>query len=291
MNKYKLTDDSIEFNSIKLYRIQALRSFGTVKEGDLGGYVQSEANLSHEDNCWVSGNAWVSDTAQVYGNARVGGDARVFGDAWVFDNAHVSDTAWVYGDAHVYGKARVYGDAQVYGKAHVYGDAQVSDTAWVYGNASVYGDAWVSDTAWVYGNAHVSGNTQVFGDARIIQGYIQKGVIGDRPTVESILAQTGLPLLPDGTIYGYKRVNKVDETTYTSCCDSSFKYELNKVVEVTDPDLDYKVACASGLHISHAMYWNKGDILLLVKTHIDDVIACQQGKLRVKKLEVIQEIG
>ena len=53
----------------KLFRIKALISFGDVKEGDLGGYIEKEGNLSQ------SGNAWV------YGNACVSGDARVSGDA------------------------------------------------------------------------------------------------------------------------------------------------------------------------------------------------------------------
>ena len=104
---------------VELFRIKALISFGNVKEGELGGYVEKEDNLSH------SGNAWVYGDARVYGNAEVYGDARVYGNAEVYGNA------WVYGDARVYGNAEVHGDARVYGNAEVYGDARV------YGNARV----------------------------------------------------------------------------------------------------------------------------------------------------------
>ena len=48
-----------------LCRVIALRSFGCVAKGEVGGFVEKEANLSHENNAWVSGNAWV------YGDARV----------------------------------------------------------------------------------------------------------------------------------------------------------------------------------------------------------------------------
>ena len=65
-------------------RVVALRDFANVKAGDVGGFVESEINLSHDGFCWVSGDAEVS------GNAWVSGDARVSGDAWVFGNARVS---------------------------------------------------------------------------------------------------------------------------------------------------------------------------------------------------------
>jgi hypothetical protein len=71
MKKYELTTESkIQFGCT-LYRIKALISFTTISGeeihvGDLGGFVQSEKNLSQ-----VSGNAWVSGNAQVSDDARV----------------------------------------------------------------------------------------------------------------------------------------------------------------------------------------------------------------------------
>ena len=47
MKKYKLTDEKIEWYGRTLYRIIALISFGDVKEGDLGGFIEKEENLSH----------------------------------------------------------------------------------------------------------------------------------------------------------------------------------------------------------------------------------------------------
>ena len=60
-----------------LCRVIALRSFGCVAKGEVGGFVEKEANLSQE------GDAWVSGDAQVYGDAWVSGDARVSGNARV----------------------------------------------------------------------------------------------------------------------------------------------------------------------------------------------------------------
>ena len=94
--KYKLTDECMQYEGHKLYRIQSLRSFSNVKEGELGGYIESEGNLSHNKLCWVF------DNAKVFGNAMVFGNAKVYGNAMVYDNA------MVYGNAKIYGNAEIY---------------------------------------------------------------------------------------------------------------------------------------------------------------------------------------
>ena len=115
--KYRLLEnDTKTVNGKTLYRIEALKDFTNVKKGDKGGYIESEDNLSHIGNCWVS------DNAEIFGNACVFDNARVFGYACVFDNARVD------GNAQVYGNTRVFGYAQVYGYAEVYGDAEVRST-------------------------------------------------------------------------------------------------------------------------------------------------------------------
>ena len=111
MKKYELTTDTKIVLGKKLFRIKALVSFGNVKAGDLGGYVERENNLSHEGKAWVYGNAKVSGNAKVYGNALVSGNAKVYGNALVSGNAKVFGDAWVYGNAEVSGNAEVYGDA------------------------------------------------------------------------------------------------------------------------------------------------------------------------------------
>ncbi len=137
--KYEL----IKSDKEGLYRVRALRDFSDVKKGDIGGYVQSEDNLSHDGGAWVCDNATVCGNAWVYDNATVCGNARVYGGAWVCDdacvcgNAWVYDNAWVSGDARVCGNARVCGDARVFDKAKVCGNARVCGNAEVTNNAEV----------------------------------------------------------------------------------------------------------------------------------------------------------
>ncbi len=82
MKKYELTEETVTVFGKTLYRIRAVRDFGSVKTGEFGGYIEKEENLSHFGNAWISGDAWV------YGDARVSGNARVFGNAEVFNTRH-----------------------------------------------------------------------------------------------------------------------------------------------------------------------------------------------------------
>ena len=103
--KYELTDETIKFKGITLHRIKALRDFSYVKTGDLGGFIESEYNLSHDGDCWIYDDAKVYDKAQVYDNAKV------------------------YDYAQVYWKAKVYGEAIVYDKAIISEEQAVSTGA------------------------------------------------------------------------------------------------------------------------------------------------------------------
>ncbi len=55
MKKYKILTDRSDtlYDGTKVYQIQALRDFGNVRKGDIGGWVESESNLSQDGDCWV----------------------------------------------------------------------------------------------------------------------------------------------------------------------------------------------------------------------------------------------
>ena len=81
--KYELTNETREFYGRVLHRIRALKDFGSVRAGDLGGWVETEDNLSQFGACWVYGDA------QVCGSARVYGDALVYGNAVITGCMHI----------------------------------------------------------------------------------------------------------------------------------------------------------------------------------------------------------
>lgn len=88
MKKYELTEETVTVYGKTLYRIRAVRDFGSVKTGEFGGYIEKEENLSHFGDAWVYGNAKVYGDVRVSGNAWIYGDARVSGNAEVFNTRH-----------------------------------------------------------------------------------------------------------------------------------------------------------------------------------------------------------
>lgn len=88
MKKYELTEETFTVSKKTLYRIRAVRDFGSVKTGDLGGYIEKEENLSHFDDAWVFDNAEVSGNGKVSGNANIFDNARISGNAEIFNTRH-----------------------------------------------------------------------------------------------------------------------------------------------------------------------------------------------------------
>lgn len=192
-----------------VYRIRALRDFGDVQAGDLGGYIESDFNLSHSGNCWVydtaavCNDAVVEDYATVHGEAEIeqaaviSGNARVFGKARIADNAQVSGHAqvgWEWdGIQNEQGSKNgnttvVRGDAKVSGHAQVLGEVILEDHAVVKNHARMEGKwptipdkkylAYYICGAWnhavIDGNAHVT-NTYVRSHAHIHENALVSG--------------------------------------------------------------------------------------------------------------------
>jgi len=185
--------NELEDSEFQIYRIKALKDFGDVKTGDLGGYVQSEKNLSHDGDCWIYDkskafdDAIIKDNAKIYGLVKVGDNAilrdnvivrseimEITNNAIIEHNAEIIGNGFIAGNAKIYGRAKVYGDwvtiegraivtgnAKICGRATLDDDAFICDNAEVFGNAKVYGKAQVSGRAKVYGEARIFGNSRV----------------------------------------------------------------------------------------------------------------------------------
>ncbi len=168
--KYELTDETIEVRGHTLHRIRALREFTTnnyqsnVEKGELGGFVESEDNLSQNDY------SWLFDNAKSYGNARVTDGAYATDEAEICDNASLSQYAEMHGSAVLRGNARVYGNANVWGNAEINDNASVCDFAEVNENACLY------DNAKVYGHAEITDDATVSQNARVYEGALVKNM-------------------------------------------------------------------------------------------------------------------
>ena len=131
--KYELIESDIK----GLYRVKALKDFGYVKKGDIGGYVENPNNLSHEGYCWAYGNAKIYGEAKIYGNAQVSNCAVIDGNAKIYGNAQVSDCAVIDGNAQIHGDSEVWGYAIIRDNALIYGDSVISGNAFIGGYTEI----------------------------------------------------------------------------------------------------------------------------------------------------------
>lgn len=123
--KYKLIESSRAWlYGRPIYRIQALRDFSDVKKGDLGGFVESEGNLSQEGDCWiydmaqamensrVEDDACLRDCSKMYGSSLLKDKAQLQGCARMIQYASLEDNA-VAIDAEISGFATITGDVVI----------------------------------------------------------------------------------------------------------------------------------------------------------------------------------
>ena len=223
-----------------LYRIRALKDFGDVKAGDIGGYIESESNLSHDGDCWVYGNAKVTNETKIYGNAQIKGYVEISDKAEVYGNAKVLNWVKVSGEAKIYGKAKVQDSVEISGKAEVFDNALIEKEAILYNKVKVYGNAKVTNKARLfnevqvydkaeiydcklYDNAKVFDNAKIFHDARVLDNaevYGNAKVYNDARVLDNAkvygnakVGGNGVEIRGNAKVFGNTEI----ETIYKSC--------------------------------------------------------------------------
>lgn len=141
--KYTITSNILTIDGCDFFQVKALKDFGNVKAGELGGYIQSSENLSQEGECWITRDVVLMDDARVEDNSFVTGDSVVRNKAVVKDNAFVKN-------ATVCDNAKVEDRAYVVGGHFDYNSIVIQDNAVVRGNLS--GSFVICDNAVIEGN-------------------------------------------------------------------------------------------------------------------------------------------
>ena len=131
--KYELTTETKLIDGHKVYRIKALKSFKTiisrhVDAGDLGGWVESEANLSQEGLCWLF------DEAAGYENSRRSENSVGYGNSAQFGSSQQSGNSCQFGNSRQYGNSRQFGDSWQFGDSCQFGNScQFGDSKHITG--------------------------------------------------------------------------------------------------------------------------------------------------------------
>lgn len=102
--KYEFTSETKTLpDGRTLHRIKSLITTEYADAGELGGFIEKEANLPHNDI------SWVANEAMVYGEAVVIYDSIVSDHAIVCDHAVICFGAKVSGHAHISGFSKISG--------------------------------------------------------------------------------------------------------------------------------------------------------------------------------------
>lgn len=137
--KYRLTRKHITLKTgLILYQIKALQDFGDVCKGQLGGYVQSEANLSHNDECWIYDQARVYENAKVEKKAKIFNQVCVSGNVLITDNVCLYDDVKVQDDAHLYDYCIICDQVNIFSHATLNCHAQITKNARIHDNHDFY---------------------------------------------------------------------------------------------------------------------------------------------------------
>lgn len=153
-----------------LHRIRALVPVNQwVMKGDLGGFVESENNLSQEGLCWIYDDAISCEDAVVEKNAVL------FMKAMARDSALITNNAGMYEQSVAEGcccilNGELKDDARVAGKAMVKENEVTGQSPIIAGNSHVYG--------------FVSGNY-------IIKGLVKPGEEFSNPTKDMFIFEDG----------------------------------------------------------------------------------------------------
>ena len=174
MKKYELIKESKTiFEGIEIYRIRALKDFGNVKAGDVGGWVCSEDNLSQNGNCWIYDNAKCLDDARVYYNAKMYDNAIMYDDAIMYDNSRMFNNTIMYDNSRIFNNAKMYDNAMMYNKTRMFSNAIMGDNAIMYDDAIIGDNAKMFDNSRMYDDAIMYDNA-ILNKDKLLYGSINK---------------------------------------------------------------------------------------------------------------------
>lgn len=272
--KYELLKDNTSLRlGNTVYRIRAIKNFGDVKAGDIGGFVASEANLSQEGNCWIY------DDASVFENAKVSGNAKIY-DSIICENAEIKDSAIVTDTSLIKGNSLVKDDAfiinSVLGENSVVKDQAKATLVIMFDNSCICGNAIINDTkhpllvymlenSCIGGNATICGGT-FSGNAKIFQSYITNFVFGlYRPVFNGNMEVRHPDEMIVINVAGLDRILARDSDDGIICygCPASTGDELLEVIKktCTDDSEDYIKYTAAVTLLKETIKFNNSPVL------------------------------
>ena len=140
--KYEILMDkknTIEWKGHTLHRIRALRDFGDIKKGDIGGFVENENNLSHKGNCWIYDDAKAMDDSIMYDNSRI------------YDKSELHDDSVMYNYTRMYDYSELHNNSIMNDDSAMYDNSTMHDYSIMYDNSEMYNNSTLKNKTRLYG--------------------------------------------------------------------------------------------------------------------------------------------
>ena len=140
--KYEILMDeknTIEWKGHTLHRIRALRDFGDIRKGDIGGFVENENNLSHKGNCWIYDDAKAMDNSIMYDNSRIcdkselHDDSEMYNYTRMYDYSELHNNSIMNDNSEMHDISKMYGNSIMYDDSEMYGDSELNNQVKLYG--------------------------------------------------------------------------------------------------------------------------------------------------------------
>ena len=138
--KYELTDITMRYEGRTLYRIRALKDFADVKKGKLGGWVQTEDNLSQKGNCWIYNNAKCMDNARMYDNSTMFDRSEMHDNTIMYDYSRMLDYTTMYGNSEMHDYSKMCDNSEMHEGSKMYNNSIISEHGEMWKNGVLDGD-------------------------------------------------------------------------------------------------------------------------------------------------------
>ena len=220
--KYGFTGETKELNGITLKQIVRLG------DGEIGGWIECEDNLSQDGRCWVD------STSMIYGHVKVSGNVLVECVSVVRDDAVVTGACVVCNKSTVQGRAKVNGYVHL-DNTFVADSTEISGYCFFY-DSKVRGFAKVSEHVYCK-SATINGYSRISGNVTIKKGAVVTDFsdVGDNVTIGARSKLSGCAFVVGTDVKDDEEVHHETLTIQGVPCSS---YKIAKLMEIHGYDLE-----------------------------------------------------
>ena len=176
--KYEITDITMEFEGRRLYRIRALKDFSDVKKGDLGGWVESEYNLSQNYNCWIYDEAKAMDRSRMYGDSAMHDYSKMYDYSTMYDGSEMYDSSEMHDYSEMYDNSKMFNNSEMYERSTMYDYARMHNYSEMYGDSEMHRNSVLKDKEKLHGKlvSEVDNFIDIYSKkGRLVTGVLKEG--------------------------------------------------------------------------------------------------------------------